>query len=317
MTVSALPVGKLVVVGVGLIGGSFALALRAAQKVDTIVGVGRNRGNLDAAQALSIVDRSVTLDGDWRAELADADLVLLATPVRQYPDLMRTIATHIGARTIVTEAGSTKQDVIAAARSTLGATLPRFVPGHPIAGTEHSGATAAFATLYRDRNVVLTPLPETDPAAVAAVTELWMSCGAQVCTMDAARHDRIFAAVSHLPHLLAFAVVDAFAARVDADDIFRFAASGFATSPASPAARPRCGGTFRLPTAMRCSPRSPHFAFNSIGSRQWFRGAMVQRSKPCSPTREMHGAIGKPGKTQRASARKPFGEAMAEGAGFR
>jgi prephenate dehydrogenase len=220
-------VGKLVVIGVGLIGGSFALALRAAQKVDAIVGVGRSRGNLDAAQALSIIDRSVTLDDDWCAEIADADLVLLATPVGQYPDLMRAMATHIGAHTIVTEAGSTKQEVIAAARSSLGATLPRFVPGHPIAGTEHTGATAAFATLYRDRNVVLTPLPETDPAAVAAVTALWMSCGARVCTMDAARHDRIFAAVSHLPHLLAFAVVDAFAARAEADDIFRFASSGF------------------------------------------------------------------------------------------
>jgi prephenate dehydrogenase len=227
MNASAPHIGKLVVVGAGLIGGSFALALRAAGKVGAIVGVGRSRANLDAAQALFVIDRGVTLDDDWSAELVDADLVLLATPVGQYPRLMAAMATHIGARTIITDTGSTKQDVIAAARLALGAALPRFVPGHPIAGTEHSGAAAAFATLYRDRNVVLTPLPETDPAAVRAVDALWATCGARVGTMDAIRHDRIFAAVSHLPHLLAFALVDALAARADADEMFRFAASGF------------------------------------------------------------------------------------------
>jgi len=220
-------IGKLVVVGVGLIGGSFALALRAAGLVDTVVGVGRGRANLDAAQRLSIIDRQVRIDADWAAELADADLVLLATPVAQYPALLAAMAGRLGPATIVTDAGSTKQDVIAAARATLGDAMPRFVPAHPIAGTEHSGATAAFATLFHERNVVLTPVAATDPAATAIVAALWRACGSRVRMLDAAAHDRIFAAVSHLPHLVAFGLVEAFAARPDADDIFRFAASGF------------------------------------------------------------------------------------------
>jgi len=220
-------IGTLVVVGVGLIGGSFALALRAAGLVDTVVGVGRGRANLDAACERSIIDRPVPIDGDWAAELAAADLVLLAAPVAQYPALLAAMAGRLGPQTIVTDAGSTKQDVIAAARAALGGAMPRFVPGHPIAGTEHSGASAAFATLFRERNVVLTPVPETDPAATATVAAWWEACGSRVRVLDAAAHDRIFAAVSHLPHLVAFGLVEAFAARPDADDIFRFAASGF------------------------------------------------------------------------------------------
>jgi prephenate dehydrogenase len=227
VTASAPRIARLVVVGVGLIGGSFALALRAAGLVDTVVGVGRGRANLDAARQLSIIDRQVQIDGDWAAELAAADLVLLAAPVAQYPALLAAMAGRLGPNTIVTDAGSTKQDVIAAARAALGGAMPRFVPGHPIAGTEHSGAAAAFATLFRERNVVLTPVGETDPVATATVAALWEACGSRVRVLDAAAHDRIFAAVSHLPHLVAFGLVEAFAARPDADDIFRFAASGF------------------------------------------------------------------------------------------
>jgi prephenate dehydrogenase len=220
-------VGKLVVLGVGLIGGSFALALREAGLVGTVVGVGRGRANLEAARSLAIIDRLVTLEGEWSDELGDADLVLVAAPVAQYPQLLAALASRLGPRTIVTDAGSTKQDVIAAARAALGAALSRFVPAHPIAGTEHSGAAAAFPTLFRDRNVVLTPIPETDRDAAASVAALWKACGGRVRLLDPAAHDRIFAAVSHLPHLLAFGLVEAFAARPDAQDIFRFAASGF------------------------------------------------------------------------------------------
>ena len=218
---------KLVVVGVGLIGGSFALALKEGGRAARVVGVGRGRANLDAARRLGIVDAFRTLDEPWTTELGDADLVLLAAPVAQYPGLLAAMAGRLGPRTIVTDAGSTKQDVIAAARAALGPDIGRFVPGHPIAGTEHSGAGAAFATLFRQRNVVLTPLPETDPAATATVAGLWEACGGRVRVLEPAAHDRVFAAVSHLPHLLAFGLVDAFAARPDADDIFRFAASGF------------------------------------------------------------------------------------------
>jgi prephenate dehydrogenase len=225
--VSAQPVVKLVVVGVGLIGGSFALALRNAGAVRSVVGVGRSLANLESAQQVGITDRTYTLTEPWHAELRDADLVLLAAPVGQMPELFAAIAPHLGAATIVTDAGSTKQDVIAAARATLGAALPRFVPGHPIAGTEHSGALAAFASLYRGRNVILTPTPETSPDAVARVRAAWTQCGGVVSELDAARHDELFAAVSHLPHALAFALVGELAARPDADDFFRHAAGGF------------------------------------------------------------------------------------------
>jgi prephenate dehydrogenase len=228
MTTAAAPrIDKLVIVGVGLIGGSFALAQKAARATGSVVGVGRGRINLEEAANLGIVDRFVLLTDDWTAEISTADVVLLATPVAQYPSLFCAIAPHLGPHTIVTDAGSTKQDVIAAARAALGAALPRFVPAHPIAGTEHSGAAAAFPALFADRNVVLTPTPETDPLALATVAAAWQTCGARIRTLDAALHDRIFAAVSHLPHLLAFALVDELAARPDAEVLFRFAASGF------------------------------------------------------------------------------------------
>lgn len=221
------PVAKLIVLGVGLIGGSFALALRAAGRVGEIVGVGRGEANLATAASLGIVDRYRLLADDWPGELADADLVVVAAPVAQYPSLFAAMAGRLGAETLVTDAGSTKQDVIAAARTLPAAEFARFVPAHPIAGTEHSGAAAAFATLFADRNVVLTPVADTDPGAVARVGALWECCGARLRSLPPAAHDRVFAAVSHLPHLLAFALVDAFAARPDRDDIFRFAASGF------------------------------------------------------------------------------------------
>jgi prephenate dehydrogenase len=220
-------IGKLVVVGVGLIGGSFALALKAAGRVGTVVGVGRGSANLDLARARGIVDRTVPSDADWMEELSDADLVLLATPVAQFAPLFAAVAGHLSPQAILTDAGSTKQNVIAAARLHLGAALPRFVPGHPIAGTEHTGAAAAFATLFRERHVVLTPLAENDPAAVRAVASHWSACGGDVRMLEPAIHDRIFAAVSHLPHLLAFGLVDLLAARPDAAEVFRYAASGF------------------------------------------------------------------------------------------
>src|SRR5881409_3782342 len=148
-------IGKLVIVGVGLIGGSFALALRHAGTVGAIVGVGRSQANLDAARRVGIAQRTFRLDEDWTAELADADLVLLATPVGQMPALFAAIAPRLGPGAVITDAGSTKQDVVASARRHLGGALRRFVPGHPIAGTEHSGAGAALPSLFRDKNVVL------------------------------------------------------------------------------------------------------------------------------------------------------------------
>jgi len=220
-------VRKLVVVGVGLIGGSCALALKRAGAVGEVVGVGRTRTNLDTALERRVVDRSRTLDEDWAVEAKDADVVLLAAPVAQFPSLFAALAGHLGPDTIVTDAGSTKQDVIAAARAGLGAHVKQFVPGHPIAGTEHTGAAAAFPSLFEGRNVILTPLPETRAGGAERIAALWQACGARVTTLPPARHDAIFAAVSHLPHVLAFALVAELASREDAAAYFDHAASGF------------------------------------------------------------------------------------------
>jgi prephenate dehydrogenase len=220
-------IGTLVVVGVGLIGGSCAAALRRAGAAGTIVGVGRSRANLAEARARGLVDRAYTLAEDWTNEIARADVVLVATPVAQYPTLFEAIARTMGAATVVTDAGSTKQGVVAAARAALGNALPRFVPAHPIAGNERSGAAAADAALFDGRSVVLTPVAETASAAVATIAAMWSACGARVTTLSPARHDAIFAAVSHLPHVLAFAFVAELAARPDGEALLAHAGSGF------------------------------------------------------------------------------------------
>lgn len=195
---------KLVVIGVGLIGGSFALALKQAKAVKHVVGVGRTRKNLNAALRLGVIDE---ISGDAAAAVEGADFVFLGTPVGQMAQVMSQIAPHLAPDAIVTDGGSTKQDVIAHAERFLGPHYPRFVPSHPIAGTEHSGAAAAFPQLFADRNVIVTPQRATSPAALKRVREAWLACGARVVKLDAREHDEIFAAVSHLPHVVAFALV--------------------------------------------------------------------------------------------------------------
>ncbi|MCL4798123.1 MAG: prephenate dehydrogenase/arogenate dehydrogenase family protein [Burkholderiales bacterium] len=216
-------IGKLAVVGVGLIGGSFALAARRANAVGRVVGVGRSRANIDRARALGVIDA----DADAAEAVRDAELVFLAMPVGQTAAVLAEIAPHLGPETVVTDAGSTKSDVVAAARAALGAAVARFVPGHPIAGAEHSGVAAARADLFDGKRTVLTPLAETDAAAAARVRELWRACGADVREMTPEVHDRIFAAVSHLPHLLAYALVHDVASHASAQELFDYAASGF------------------------------------------------------------------------------------------
>ena len=217
-------IGKLVVVGVGLIGGSFALALKAAGAVNRVVGVGRGAKNIRRALELGIVDAQGALDAPT---LGDADLVLLAVPVGQMQPVMRAMAPLLGGGAVVTDAGSTKQDVVALARRELKRSLARFVPAHPIAGTEKSGAEAAFADLYRGRKVVLTPLKESDPGAIALVRSAWEQCGAGVFELRPKEHDAVFAAVSHLPHVLAYALVAQVASHKNAKQLFSYAAGGF------------------------------------------------------------------------------------------
>lgn len=215
---------KLVVCGVGLIGGSFAKALKAAGVVDQVVGLGRNRATLEEAQRLGLID---AIAQDWSDALKDADLVLLGMPVGQMPDVMAALVPHLGPNTIVTDGGSTKSDVVAAARAAFGDKIGQFVPGHPIAGAEKSGPGAALADLYKDRRVVLTPVPENSAEAVARVRTAWETCGARVDQLSAEGHDRVFAAVSHLPHLLAYALVHEVAGRDNSAQLFGFAAGGF------------------------------------------------------------------------------------------
>jgi prephenate dehydrogenase len=217
-------ISKLVIIGVGLIGGSFALALREAGLVREIVGVGRSLENLSAALGTYVIDSA---SQDAAQAVQGADLVLLAVPVGQMGATLAAIAPHLSAHTIVSDVGSTKQDVVALARQHLAEHMPRFVPGHPIAGAEASGVKAARGDLFRERNVVLTPLAETDAAAQALLTRLWQGCGAKVTQMTPQQHDAVFAAVSHLPHVLAFALVDYIATQANAEQLFGFAASGF------------------------------------------------------------------------------------------
>lgn len=216
--------GKVVVFGVGLIGGSFGLALKAAGQVGEVVGFGRSLGTLAQALDLGIIDRVGVNAGQ---EVIDADLVLIATPVGQMPEIMERIAPYLGPETVVTDGGSTKSDVVAAVREHFGERSGQFVPAHPIAGAENSGAAAARADLYRDKKVVLTPLPENSVLDVARVRSAWEWCGAQIFELSPEEHDRVFAAVSHLPHLLSFALVHDLAVRENSELYFNFAASGF------------------------------------------------------------------------------------------
>ncbi len=215
---------KLAIIGVGLIGGSLALALREGGLVREVVGCGRGKDNLVKAQQLGILDHYTH---DVAEAVQGADMVLLAVPLGAMRQTLMAMRDHLAPNAVVTDAGSVKGSVVADLRAVFGEIPGFFVPGHPIAGTERSGAEAAFATLYRNRRVILTPLPETDGEAVAAVERMWHQCGAEITHMSVAHHDEILAATSHLPHMLAFSLVDSLARLKENDEIFRFAAGGF------------------------------------------------------------------------------------------
>jgi prephenate dehydrogenase len=215
---------KVAIFGVGLIGGSFALALKKAGAAAHIVGAGRSLRSLERAAELGIIDAFATSPAE---AVAGADLVLIAAPVAQTGAILAAIRPHLQAGTVVTDAGSTKTDVVAAARKSLGEKIAQFVPGHPIAGRESNGPDAAIVDLYVGKKVVLAPLPENSPEHIARVANAWQQCGAIIHKLTAQEHDRVFAAVSHLPHVLAYALVDDIAKKQHADLLFQYAASGF------------------------------------------------------------------------------------------
>jgi len=216
--------GKVVVFGAGLIGGSFSLGLKAAKAVDEVVGFGRTPATLRVAQELGVIDRAGINPAH---EVGDADLILLATPVAQIPEILARIKPYLTPNTVITDGGSTKQDVVAAARAALGGHIGKFVPAHPIAGAESSGPNAARFDLYQGKKVVVTPLPENSDDTLDHVKRAWSLCGADIYELTPEQHDRVFAAVSHLPHLLSYALVHELAVREDSEMFFRFAASGF------------------------------------------------------------------------------------------
>ena len=213
----------LAVVGVGLIGGSFAAALRRAGQVGRVLGVGRNAQSLARAVELGLIDEAASAEDAATC----ADLILLATPVGGLGDVLSRMRAHLRPDTVLTDAGSTKAEVVEAARAALGDRIAQFVPGHPIAGAERTGPEAADAELYRKRTVILTPLAENGAASLELVRRAWQACGADVIDMDADAHDRVLASVSHLPHLLSAVYMEQVAEATDASTRLALAGSGF------------------------------------------------------------------------------------------
>ncbi len=215
---------KLALIGVGLIGGSFATALGAADEVAEVTGY-----DIDPSAVRDGIERGVLTRGAGSAADAvrEAGLVVVATPVGALRATFAAIAPALLPDAIVSDVGSTKAGVLADARAALGSAFARFVPAHPIAGGERPGVRHADAQLFRGRHLITTPVDGTDATALARVEDLWRGVGARVQRMSADEHDRIFAAVSHLPHVLAFALVDLIARSARADDCFALAGAGF------------------------------------------------------------------------------------------
>src|SRR5690554_3325079 len=215
---------RVAIIGLGLIGGSLAAAMRARGLATTIVAGARSERTIERGQLLGLIDEGST---DFAEAVRGADLVFLAVPVSSMADAMEKMAPGLTNTVIITDGGSVKGKVIEAAQQALAPHISRFVPGHPIAGKEKSGVDAADATLYENHRIILTPIAATDPQATEKIRALWQAVGAEVLTMEPQEHDRILAETSHLPHLLAFSLVNTLARQDDSLDIFRYAAGGF------------------------------------------------------------------------------------------
>jgi prephenate dehydrogenase len=218
------PLAKITVIGVGLIGGSFAKGLKESGLVNTVFGFGQNQLNLQKAVDLGVIDAFST---DIKVAVQDSDLIMLSVPLSVMKGIMAEMKPYLKKGVVITDAGSAKSSVITAAQSVFGTLPARFVPGHPIAGKEKSGVEAADAKLFDAHRVILTPTEQTDKDAVNLVTRLWQLLGANVESMTAQHHDEIFAATSHLPHLLAFSLVDMLNEHKDLGNVFPYTAGGF------------------------------------------------------------------------------------------
>ncbi len=218
------PLRRLCIIGVGLIGGSLARALRQAKAVDTVVGAGRHPAHLQRAVELDVIDEFTT---DLAAAVDGADMVVIAVPLKAIRPVLKAIAGRLAPEAILTDVGSAKQCVVDDVRDIFGHLPGTFIPGHPIAGTECSGVDASFAELFQRRRVILTPLLESQAWAHARVKAMWTITGAEVIDMGVRHHDAVLAATSHLPHMLAYTLVDSLARLDSRAEIFRYAAGGF------------------------------------------------------------------------------------------
>jgi len=217
-------IDNLTVIGPGLIGGSLIRALRENGGVDKVTACSRNLINLDKALKLGVVDMTTT---DATESVRDADMVVIATPMQAIVDIFKTIKPYMKPGATVTDVGSVKMSLIKELQAEYGKVPECFVPGHPVAGTEKSGLEASFASLFEKRKVILTPSATTNADSLSRVRTMWESTGAEVVQMDAEWHDVILSATSHLPHVLAYALVTQLAGMQESEDIFTFAAGGF------------------------------------------------------------------------------------------
>lgn len=216
-------IDRLCVIGVGLIGGSLAAALKERKQVHEVVGYSRRAETLETARYLGLIDRGET---DLAKAIAGADIVVIAIPVGQYRALFETMQSIWPEQAIVTDCGSTKGSVHADLAAIMGDLPPNFIGGHPVAGTERSGPAAALPDLYRHRRVVLTPHPKADAKAIVGVAKMWESVGASVSQMNDGHHDEVLALTSHLPHVIAYQLIGTLAASGDAEEVFSYAAGG-------------------------------------------------------------------------------------------
>lgn len=215
---------KITIVGVGLIGGSFAKGVKEAGLADIVMGYGKNESNLKTGVELGVIDCYST---NMQEAITDSDLVLLGVPLGAMQSVLEEMKPFLKESAIITDVGSSKMSVIEAVESAFGYVPPRFVAGHPIAGKEKSGVTAATSNLFVDHRVLLTPTEVTDADALATVENLWKTLGACVSTMEPGYHDEVLAATSHLPHLLAFSLVDLLNEHPELGNVFQYTAGGF------------------------------------------------------------------------------------------
>ncbi len=220
---STVRINTLAVIGVGLIGGSFAAACRKAGIVSRVIGAGRRPETLAQAVALGLIDEAVTLEE--AAELAD--LIFIAAPVGAFELIFKTLSPRLNSTALITDGGSTKQNVVAAARLGLQQHIGQFVPAHPMAGSHEKGPEAADASLYVGKRVILTPLPENRAQDVARIQAIWQACGAHITTTSPAQHDGMVAAVSHLPHWIAALFMQHIISSQDSALKLQTAGSGF------------------------------------------------------------------------------------------